>query len=261
MLKKLLILIPFFFCTQTAAEQLQILTVDEPPSSYVDEMGKVNGFAVDVVKAIQDELSDETPITVMPEIRVLKTASESPNVLLFGFSKTAEREEKYHMITLLLRKPWVLYAKNDFAEKLSDIADAKSVGTIGVVRGDVRSIYLDKLGFNNTQKVPYHELNVRMLMSNRVDMIFYEPLGLAYAMDDLGFALDGVKEVLRPKASEVYLMMSKAGTDPMLAQRWINAADKLKQDGRFKDIADKWSAIIAQQTGVESEATEGALNF
>lgn len=261
MFKKLLILIPFIICTQVIAEQLQILTVDEPPSSYVDEAGKVNGFAVDVVKAIQEELSDNTAITVMPEVRVLKTASESANVLLFGFSKTPDREEKYHMITLLLRKPWVLYARSEFNKELSDINDAKTVGSIGVVRGDVRSIYLDNLGFKNTEKVPYHELNVRMLMSNRVDMIFYEPLGLAYAMDHLSLSLDSVKEVLRPEESEVYLMMSKPGTDLALVKRWQEAADKLKQEGAFKRIADKWSEIISEQTGVKSEATANALNF
>lgn len=258
---KLLALIFFAFCSQLYAAELQILTVDEPPSSYVDEAGQVNGFAVDIVKAIQEELSDRTPITVMPEIRVLKTASESPNVLLFGFSKTPDREDKYHMITLLLRKPWVLYARDSFDQTLKNIDDAKSAGSIGVVRGDVRSIYLDKLGFVNTQKVPYHELNVRMLMSNRVDMIFYEPLGLAYIMDDLGFSLAGVKEVLRPESSEVYLMMSKPGTDLELVKQWQDAAEKLKQEGKFKRIADKWSSIISKQTGVKSEATARALNF
>ncbi len=261
MYRKLLTIMVVVTALQVEAEPLQIFTVDEPPSSYVDQNGELKGFAVDVVKAIQAELNDQTPIRVMPEIRVLKTASETPNVLLFGFSKTPERAEKYHMITLLLRKPWVLYAKSKFEGELTTIDDAKAVGTIGVVRGDVRSIYLDELGFNNTQKVAYHELNVRMLMNERVDLIFYEPLGLAYAADNMGIARESFKPVLRPKSSEVYLMMSKAGTDINLVQRWQKAASKLKDSGRFKIIADEWSQIIEAQTGVKSATSQDALDF
>lgn len=267
MFKKLLTLVSLylgsllFVPSMALASSLQILTVDEPPSSFVDADGQLDGFAVDVVKAIQQELGDQTPIEVMPEIRVLKIASDTPNVMMFGFSKTAEREKNYHMISLLLRKPWVLYAKKEYQQQFDNIEEAKVASTIGVVRGDVRSIYLDQLGFENTQKVPYHELNVRMLMKDRVDMIFYEPLGLAYAVKNLGFSLDEIKSVLRPEASEVYLMMSREGTDIALVERWQAAAEKLKAEGKFKAIAEHWSEIIYQQTGVKSEAMEDALNF
>lgn len=261
MFKALFALGLLFAVPLVAAEELRILSVDEPPSSFINSEGVADGFAVDVVKAIQARLGNETPITFMPEIRVLKTAENTPNVLLFGFSKTKERAEKYHMITLLLRKSWVMYGLDSFPRQLSSLDDARKVSSIGVVRGDVRSIYLDQLGFTNTEKVPYHELNVKLLMNNRIDLMFYEPLGMAYACQKLGISPDQFKAVLKPASSDVYLMMSKSGTDSQLVTQWQQAAEALKQEGEFQRIAEKWSALVYQQTGVQSEVTAEALNF
>lgn len=261
MLRPIVALVLLLLTPLSLAEGLRILTVDEPPSSFVNEQGEPAGFAVDVVHAIQEKLGDETSIEFMPEIRVLKTASENPNVLLFGFSKTPEREQNYHMVTLLLRKPWVLYSLATSGIELADLEAAKTAGVIGVVRGDVRAIYLEQMGFENIQKVAYHELNVKLLLKKRIDMLFYEPLGMAYATEHLGLELDLFKPVLTPKASEVYLMMSKAGTDPELVERWQEAANELKEEGVFEQIAKKWSGIIQQQTGVNSYPAKDALTF
>jgi ABC-type amino acid transport substrate-binding protein len=95
----------------TFAEALTILTVEEPPSSYLDANGEPAGFSVDMVREIQDRINNSDAIQFVPETRALKTALGSPNVVLFSFSRTQERENQFHWIMLLIRKPWAMYSK------------------------------------------------------------------------------------------------------------------------------------------------------
>ena len=111
----------------------QIITVIEPPSSYLDSHGRLTGYATDIVQALQKITGDLSDIQLMPESRALLTASRQANVLLYGFSRTAERENDYHWIMPLARKKWVLYMRQDDPQQLNNINDARALETIGVV--------------------------------------------------------------------------------------------------------------------------------
>lgn len=91
--------------------EYQILTVEEPPSSYRSATGDLQGLAIDIVHAIQERIGNHDPVQIVPEVRALKIAAESSNVVLVGFSRIPEREQQFNWILLYLRKPWVLYAR------------------------------------------------------------------------------------------------------------------------------------------------------
>ncbi len=249
------------FFSSAFAEEFEILTVDEPPSSYIGKNGEPEGFAVDVVREIQRRINNSDPILVTPEARALKIASQKPNVVLFSFSRTPEREDKFHWIMLLLRKSWVLYAKSGSGIKLNNLEDARNVSSIGVLRGDIREDHLKQLGFNNLSVVKNHEHNVRMLQRGRVDLLYYEPIGMDYACKKLGISISEFEAVLETQSSEVYIMMSKNGTDAEAYKKWRDAANQIKKDGTFDRIAKKWEKEISNITGLVSEVKDGALNF
>lgn len=94
-----------------SAQELTLLTAEEPPSSPMNEPGEVEEFSVDIVREIQKRTNNRDPITIFPGIRALKIGSRHPNIVLFSFSRTPEREQQFHWVMLLLRKPWVMYAK------------------------------------------------------------------------------------------------------------------------------------------------------
>ena len=241
------------------AAELKILTFDEPPSSYTDENGKLTGFAVEIVREIQHRIANNDPIRLLPEMRALSMASADPNVVLFSFSRTPDRESQYHWITLLIRKPWVFYTKKNTDIVLSNISDAKQLGTIGVTRG-VRSTYLEKLGFKNLETVNNNWQNIRKLLAGRIQALYYEPQGMATECQRLGIPFSEFQEVLITNYSGVYIVMSE-GTDPDIVKNWKDAARDMKDDGTFQRIAEKWAAYMSEKYDIICNVGIDALNF
>jgi len=132
---------------------------------------------------------------------------------------------------------------------------------IGVVRGDVRAAHLERLGFTNLEMVATHEQNVKKLLINRIQMLFYEPQGMSFVCGKLDIPMSEFEPVLRTEPSEVYIMMSKQGTNPETVIKWRDAARLIKQDGTFQRIAEKWAGIIYKQNRIFCEVKNGALNF
>lgn len=249
------------FSATVSAGISEILTVEEPPSSYVDDNGNISGFAVDVVREAQRRIGDNTAINVVPEARVLNIALNKPNALFFAFSKTPEREKKFHMISLLMFKPWVFYKRSESPIVIKRLQDIKLSSSVGVVIGDIRERYLSQKGFKNLSKTVNHRQNLRMLQLNRIELMFYEPLGMAYLCRQLNIPLSTFTPVYSPETSEVFLMLSKKGTSADVVKQWKSVLSEIKKDGTFKRIADKWSKKILAETGLSYQYKNGALNF
>lgn len=246
------------YCT---ADDIKIFAVNEPPSSYTDSSGHIVGFSIDVVRAIQARIGDNSKIQIVPEARALLTARKKPNILLLAYSRTAEREDNFHWITLLLRKPWVMYSKSANSITLNNLDDAKSISNIGVVIGDVREKYLSSKGFTNLYRNISHQQNLKMLNLNRIELLFYEPLGMAYLCDELGIPLANFNPVFFLKSTDVYLMMSKNNSSTDLVNKWQEASRAIKNDGTFETITNEWSLKIRHETGLNYGLKDGALDL
>ncbi len=243
------------------AAELQIWTVEEPPASFVDAQDELRGYAVDIVRAIQERLGNSEPILVAPEARVYELALKEPNLIIFAFSRTAEREQSFHWISLIMRKSWVLYAVKGAGLRIRNMEEARGVDLIGVVRGDVRSAWLKDQGFTNLDESSQHEQNVRKLLSGRVQLIFFESQGLAYACKKLGIETEHFAPVFTPKISEVYIAISKPGTSPETVRVWQEAAGRLKAEGVFQRIGERWLQTLRRQGCRQCEVRDGILTY
>lgn len=244
-----------------SVQALEIVAVDEPPASFVNDAGQMDGFVVDVAQELQRRLNSSEPIHMLPEQRALQRALEQPDVLLFAFSRTPQREQQFHLISHVLRKSWVMYARKEDGKPLESLDSARSVAAIGVVRGDVRTRYLQQQGFTNLQVVSSHENNVNKLLHRRIDLMVYEPLGMAYLCRRLDISPDRFEAVLTLKHSDVYMMMSRQGTDPETVRLWQQAAQAMKDDGTFQRLTDKWVQKILADYGIVTEVNDGIPNF
>jgi polar amino acid transport system substrate-binding protein len=244
-----------------SVQALEIVAVDEPPASFVNAAGQMDGFVVDVVQELQRRLNSAEPIRMLPEQRALQRALEQPDVLLFAFSLTPEREQQFHLISHVLRKSWVMYARKEDGKPLASLDSARSVAAIGVVRGDVRSSYLQQQGFTNLEAVSNHENNINKLLHRRIDLMAYEPLGMAYLCRRMGVSAEQFEAVLTLKHSDVYVMMSRQGTDPKTVRLWQQAAQAMREDGTFQRLTDKWAQKILDDYGIVTKVDDGVLNF
>ncbi|MBN1969390.1 MAG: ABC transporter substrate-binding protein [Candidatus Delongbacteria bacterium] len=253
-----------FFLSNLFSEKLSILTIEEAPSSYIEiQNGKkiVKGFVVDFVKEIQKEIGDSTTIEILPEARVFQKAVNEPNIIFFSFSRTPEREDSFYWITPVIRKPWTFYGKKDSGIKINILSDLHKVNCIGVVRGDVREGWLKTNGFSNVEDVTRHEQNLRKLMLDRITLIFYEPQGLAYLCNLLDYSINDIEPVFTPYVSDVYIAISKNGTSQELVDKWKDAANKLKDIGVFRRIAEEWSSYIWNEYKIKCDVSDEVLGF
>ncbi len=250
----------FIICTQYSHQflldaDLTILTFDEPPTSYVDENGKLTGFAVEIVQEIQRRISNNDPIELYPEMRALTMASDEPNVVLFSFSRTPDGKPVSQDHAARSRG----FIRKNTEIVLRDIQDAKQLSTIGVARG-VRSTYLETLGFKNLDTVTNNWQNIKKLFAERVQAIYYEPQGMATECQRLGIPFSEFQQGLITNYSDVYIVMSKQ-TDPGIVKNWQDAARNMKDDGTFQRIAEKWATYMSEKYNVICNVGIDALNF
>ena len=240
---------------------LRIITVVEPPASYLDSHGQLTGFSVEVVQAIQRSLDDKTVIEVMPEARAIHIARTEPNVILFSFSRTPKREDEFYWLGQLSVKAWSVYALSSNPVQIESLEQLHKVQAIGVVRGDIREEWLLEQGFDNLHPSVNHQQNIHRLRSGRLDLIAYESQGIQHLLWEEGLETTDVKSVYKLKTSEVYLLMSKSGTDLKLMQSWKTAAEKLRRSGQQQFIAEKWQMILKHYHNINTGAVEGILYF
>ncbi|MCP3942492.1 MAG: amino acid ABC transporter substrate-binding protein [Desulfobacteraceae bacterium] len=243
------------------ANDLQIWTLSEPPGNFLDKNGKVTGLSVEYVREIQRSIGNTDEIRMVPWKRIYRTALQKPNIVFFSVARTPEREEKFHWIALVMRKPWALYSMKRAKLRIKSLEDAKKVKFIGVMRGDVRADWLLQHGFTNLNEVKNHEKNIQKLFQGRVDLIFYSPHGAANICRKLGFDFNRLDPVLFPYTSMSYIAMSKNGTSLETVKLWQKTAQQIKDDGQFKKIAEKWVEYTLQKDGIEAQVKDNVLNF
>lgn len=239
---------------------LQIVTVIEPPASFINSHGELSGYATELVQALQKQAGDRSGIHIMPESRALLTATRQPNVMLFGFSRTMDREQKYHWIMPLLRKRWVIYVHKNSTLKISNLDELRNLQSIGVVRGDVREEWLTAQGFTNLHSSASHAQNLARLRSGRLTAIAYEPQGMQYLLKETGQPLDEFKPVLHFHSSEVWLLMSHQ-TDSREVLRWQLAAEQLRLNGQQLALAQYWQQRLWQTEQIQSTIQQELLQF
>ena len=243
------------------ADELQIWTLSEPPGNFIDEHGEITGLSVDYVREIQEHIGNTDDMKMIPWTRIYQTALRKPNIVFFSVARTPEREDKFHWIALVMRKPWALYGKKGSALQIKSLEDAKKVNAIGVMRGDIRADWLRQQGFANLDEAADHEQNIEKLLRGRVDLIFYSPHGAAHICQKLGLDFNELEPVLFPHASLSYIAMSKNGTPPGTVKLWQETAQQIKDDGTFEKLAEKWAKYTREKDGIEAEVKDGALNF
>ena len=261
---KKLSVITVMLCMMTIfiyAEELRIWGLSEPPGNFMNEQGEFVGLAVDIVREIQQRVGNKDKIEMIPWKRIYNTALNEPNIVFFSVARTPEREDKFHWITLMMRKPWAFYAKKDSGLQNKSLDDLKKLSAIGVQAEDVRDTWLQQQGFTNIDRVANHKLNVVKLEQERVPVILYSPQGMSHTCKELNYDFNKFEILLIPYSSQSYLAISKNGTSEEIVKQWKEAARQMKKDGTFARIAEKWAVYTRETIGIECEVKNGALNF
>ncbi|MCP4162771.1 MAG: ABC transporter substrate-binding protein [Deltaproteobacteria bacterium] len=239
---------------------LEIGTVEEPPGNFIGKNGNIDGLSVDFVKEIQRRVGDNTPIQMLPGARLVHYSLTNPDFVVFSLSRTESREDNYHWISLVMRKPLVLFTKRDSGLNIRNLEDAKNIDSIGVIKTSVHHNFLLENEFPNIVTIPSHEQNFKMLMAGRISIMYYSMVGAAMLCKDYNIDFNELEPVLMLQVVNSSIAMSK-NSDPVIVKAWQDAAKEIKGDGTFDKLAQKWLLFTEEYTGIPCEIKDGALNF
>ncbi|MEH6471543.1 MAG: ABC transporter substrate-binding protein [Halopseudomonas sp.] len=243
------------------ADPMTLLTLEEPPLSYHNSQGELDGISVEVVRELQQRLGNTDPIQVYPWIRAYRIAQSRPDVVLFTATRSPEREPLFHWITLINRNAWVLYARRSDNLTISSLADARSVDSIGVLRGGAHQQLLSSLAFSNLIPMESYTQLLQNLAKGRINLAFYSASGFLATASTAGIDQQSIAPLFTLQTPESYIVLSKQGTDPATVQQWRDAAVAIKADGTFERIARRWVDRLQQEKGFNAHYQEGALNL
>lgn len=257
-------LVIFLFISFTAlAENLRVLTVMEPPSSYISEQGVPTGYAVDIFNLLVKNTDFENDYTIefVPEARVLNIADQKSNIVFFAFSRTALREDKYHWIGAVATKKWQAYALKHSNIHIDSIEQLKQFPMIGVVRGDVREEWLIDQGFVNLVSVTQHEQNVKLLLMGRLPIIAFENQGLTFITRKLNEDASVIKPIFTLNKANNYIAMSKNQTDMKMVKELKARYLAIKKNGALHALSVKWQSELENTYKIQSEIDGDLLSF
>lgn len=219
--------------------ELSILTENMPPLNYLKD-GVLIGPSVEIVKEIQKRVGSHEPIKVFPWARAYEMALEKENVVLFGMTRTKDREDKFKWIGPLSTKRDILVAKKGSGIVINRLEDAKKVKRIGTLRDDTRERLLKSYGFTNLESVSDEQKNAKKLAAGRIDLWAYKKPGLKTVCELAGVDCIEFEEVFHIRKIDLSIAFSKKTSDSIV-EKWRNAFNEMLNDGTIKRIRDKWN--------------------
>lgn len=218
---------------------VRIFTEISPPAAMYLSDGTLGGFGVEIVRALQKEIGDDTAIEVVPWARGYKFLNEKPGVALMPTTRTPDREDLFQWVGPLMTINWTMYGLSGSNYNIKNLDDARSAAGIGVYREDVRARFLEESGFTNLQTVESQDINLKKLLRRRIALLVSSDIGMKAYYDRDETLRGKIKPILSFRTVDLYLAFSK-DTAPEIVERWSGAYEKLYRNGVISEIQSRW---------------------
>jgi polar amino acid transport system substrate-binding protein len=233
--------IPDFDNTQYSVHgtaPVRLYTEDSPPASYrVDD--KLTGFAVEVVREILKSLKQPDTIGVVSWSRGYTLARQMPYTALFSTTRMAQREKLFQWVGPLYAHTWAFYSRKGAGIRIRSLKEAKSIKRIGTYLRDAKMQFLKRQGFQNLVVANRNSSNIQHLLRGEIDLWVSSDFNMPYLMRQAGFDPNAVEMVYAFRKVANYIAFSLK-TPPAVVRTWQQSLDRLKVDGTFQRIAQKY---------------------
>lgn len=217
---------------------LRIYTEEWPPVTYSSPEG-VAGFAVDVVREIQKNLGDATPIELVSWSRGYGELLSRPNILLFTVGASEERKKQMTLVGPVALCTIDLWALKEKAPALRTLGEAVKSRPVGAYRSSIFADSARKNGFTALDLAATPQATARKLFEGRVEMWSEGSVVVPSVLKEIGHTTDEVEKITTLDTIELYLAFSR-GTPGAVVDEWEKAFREIKGDGTFARISQKW---------------------
>jgi len=221
------------------AEERIIMAEDYRPFQYI-ENGAWSGLSFEIVSEILKIIDQPSKINLYPWARAYSEIANKPNRILFSMARTADREHLFKWVGPIIEDKVFFYKKRSVKININDIADAKAVGTVLVVRNYPEHADLQKRLFTNLYIVNQPVQLFKMLVLERGDLV---PSGEITVLPILQKANIDPHLIEQTNAllfeNKLYIAFSKDTSD-LEVLKWQQALNQLKSTGKYAQILNNY---------------------
>ncbi len=220
-------------------EEIRIaFDVPYEPFEYRDENGKLTGFEVELAEAMCEELKAECELVIQAwDGMIPGLLARKFDAIMSSMSITPERAERVLFSEPYYITPGGWFAREDFNVDVTDKSAMEGL-TVGVQRGTTMDTYVtEELGdVVKINRYTTAEDMVLDLEGQRLDVVFVDyPVGEQTILNR-----DGFKEVGEPVKLGQGVGIAMRKRDKELAKNINAALEKLKNDGTYDAIMEKY---------------------
>lgn len=186
-------------------------------------------------------MGTQSAIEHVPFARGLRRIQQEDNHAFFYVVRTREREATVKWVGPLDQGGVDYFFEMASARTgIKTLEDAKSVGSIAVLRSGVHDTTLTALGFKNLYRVNSYANALRLLHKQRVNLTAADLEGMRDRLRETGVPPEDVIQTPVVIAKTVgYLGFSKNVPDAVVAQ-WQAALNQVKKSGRYDAIYKRY---------------------
>ncbi len=224
------------------AKHFEVVGTEVPPLMYLKN-GTPAGFYVDILNLMIQDMKDvEISISFFPAPRMFRVLSENPDTFSLGVARNDKREFLYKWVGPIYPRIFALFRLRDRSDiqvtKLEDIR----LYRIGVGRGYAAMNDLLEAGVpcENIEEVTIDAQNIRKLFARRIDFVVGNDVMVAYLLKQEGYQWNDVEQTLVLNDEYQFYYAFNKNMDDRIIQKFQDALDRLKQDGRYAAIVRKY---------------------
>lgn len=221
---------------------LTAYTEEWPPYNY-SEGGETKGIATDVLRAACAIAKLDCEFHMVPWARAYKTASRTPNTVVYTTARKPSREQTFIWIgPILPRTTWV-YVRQELEKDIHDFSDLAQ-RQIGVVRDEAAAQDLIAAGVPKSALLLQSSNAdvLRLLESKRIDAMVDTEVSMQWNLRQTALSPAAVSKLLKLSDEGAYYFALNLDSDPALATKLQDAVHKLRRDGKIDAIARRYGA-------------------
>ncbi len=217
-----------------------LTVIFEPYSvfSYMEDF-TVKGLAVDIVKAISDEIDQDINVEFTQWDEAYSRIQSGGNVALAAMAMNTERKDQFKWVGPVSIIKTNIYAKKTDNLFLESLEDAKDAPKICVVKDYYSTQYLLEKGFENLAVYNNEKEAFQAFLTHEGYLFTTDNISLSTLIKDSDIPDPQLTSLLTYSMDYIYMAFSK-DVDDKQVHLWQETLDEMKESGKLAGIYQKW---------------------
>ena len=224
------------------AEELVAFTESLPPLNYA-ENGEARGFSSELLKAMAADAGLTLHMQVLPWQRSVQEASRRADSVLFSLTRTPERETQYRWVGPISPRRILVYRLSHRTEVRPTSLKQLNGWRLGVSRDSAAAKQLIADGLRPDTELELgldDATNLRKLLAGRMDLIVLLDWAAAWHLRELKLPYATLTPVRPMDVDKSYGYGLPVAGDPATARRLQAALDRIRRDGRYERLRQRY---------------------